>query len=167
MTVRDVPRSDWRSFLERFSAEHRAWIGTIHGIVAGAPVTHIPSVALKSVTLERGPSGRILRLTFVNGVSLCVVRPRRVRVQTDDGAERALEIETADEGFIRLAFRARALPEQLDGLAPGEVPIEGQRINANDGAEGESSDPSTPGRHQCLLRHLRTGSSWVTLTRGK
>ena len=79
---------------------------------------------MKSVTLERGPSGRILRLTFVNGVSLSAVRPCVVRVQTDDGAERALEIETADDGFIRLAFRATALPEQLDGLAPSEAPVE-------------------------------------------
>jgi hypothetical protein len=121
MTVRDLPQSEWRSFLEGFSRGHRAWMGTIHGLVAGAPVTHIPSVALKSVTLVSGASGPILRITFVNGVSLCAVRPCVVRVQTDDGAEHALEVETADGGFIRLAFRATALPEQLDGIAPGEL----------------------------------------------
>jgi dienelactone hydrolase len=121
MTVRDVPRSEWRPFLEGFSRAHRAWIGTLHGLTAGAPVTRIPSVALKSVTLERDASGPILRITFINGVSLCGVRPYLVRVQTDDGAERALEVETADGGFIRLAFRATALPDQLDGIAPGEL----------------------------------------------
>jgi hypothetical protein len=121
MTIQDVPRCEWGSFLEGFSREHRAWIGTIHGLVAGAPVTHIPSVALKSATLENGAAGLILRITFVNGVSLCSVRPCVVRVQTDEGAQRALEVETADGGFIRLAFRATALPEQLDGIAPGEL----------------------------------------------
>jgi hypothetical protein len=50
-----------------------------------------------------------------------------VRVQTDDGAERALEVETADGGFIRLAFRATALPEQLDGVAAGELMAEALR----------------------------------------
>ena len=124
MTVRDVSQSEWHSFLECFSRQHGAWLGTIHGLVAGAPVTHIPSIALNSVMLASGASGRILRLTFANGVALCAVRPCVVRVQMDDGAERALEIETADGGFIRLAFRATALPEQLDGLAPSEVAAE-------------------------------------------
>jgi dienelactone hydrolase len=121
MTVRDVPRSEWRSFLEHFSREHCAWIGTIHGLLAGALMTHIQSATLKSVRLESGASGPVLRITFGNGISLCAAQPRILRVQTDDGAERALEVETADGGFIRLAFHATALPEQLDGIAPGEL----------------------------------------------
>lgn len=121
MTVRDVPQSEWRSFLEQFGRQHRAWIGSLHGIVAGAPITRIPSVALKSVTLETAASGPTVRITFVNGVSLCAVRPCLVRVQTDNSAERALEVDTADGGFIRLAFRATALPGELDGVAPGEL----------------------------------------------
>jgi hypothetical protein len=121
MTVRDVPRSDWPAFLEGFSREHCAWIGTIHGLVGGALVTHIPAVALKSVTLDSGVSGSILRITFVNGISLCAAQPCVLRVQTEDGGERALEVETADDGFIRLAYRATALPEELDGVAPGDL----------------------------------------------
>ena len=37
------------------------------------------------------------------------------------GVVQALEIDAPDGQFIRLAFRATALPEQLDGLAPGEL----------------------------------------------
>jgi hypothetical protein len=121
MTVRDVPRGEWPAFLEGFSREHRAWIGTIHGLVGGAPITHIPAVALKSVTLDSGVSGSILRIMFVNGISLCAAQPSVLRVETEDGAERALEVETADGGFIRLAFRATALPEELDGVVPGDL----------------------------------------------
>jgi hypothetical protein len=81
MTIRNVPPSDWPSFLEQFSREHCAWTGAIHGGVAGAaPVVHIPSVALKAVTLESGASGPILRISFVSGISLCAVQPRVVRV---------------------------------------------------------------------------------------
>jgi hypothetical protein len=48
-----------------------------------------------------------------------------LRVQeADDGAEWALEVDTADGAFIRMAFRATALPEQLDGIAPGEIEVE-------------------------------------------
>jgi hypothetical protein len=93
----------------------------MHGLVGRTMVTHIPSVALKSVMLESGASGPIVRVTFINGVSLCVARPCVVRVQADDGAERALEVETTDCGFIRLAFRATVLPEQLDGVVPLEL----------------------------------------------
>jgi hypothetical protein len=48
-----------------------------------------------------------------------------VRVQrTSDGAERALEIETVDGAFVRVAFRATVPPDQLDGIAPGEIAAE-------------------------------------------
>jgi hypothetical protein len=122
MIIRNVPPSEWRSLLERFSREHRAWLATIHGVVGEALVTRVPCAALKSVTLENGVSGKVLRVTLVNGVSLCAVRPCAMRVQQmRNGAECAVEVDTADAGFIRLAFRAAALPEQLDGVAPGEL----------------------------------------------
>jgi hypothetical protein len=121
MTLRHVPRSEWRSFLHAFSRSHRAWLATIHGFVGEATVTHIPSVALKSVTLDDTRSDSVVRITFINGISLCAARPCVLCVQSDNGAERALEIETAEGGFIRLAFRATVLPEQLDGVAPAEL----------------------------------------------
>jgi hypothetical protein len=40
--------------------------------------------------------------------------------QTDVCVDQALEFDVPDGQFIRPAFRATALPEQLDGLAPGE-----------------------------------------------
>ena len=58
------------------------------------------------------------------GPSLCARRPCALRIQqTDIAAVQALEIETLEGQFIRLAFRATALPEQLDGLAPSEVDV--------------------------------------------
>ena len=121
MTLRNVPQSEWPVFFERFSRQHAGWRASLHGLVAGTPVTRIPSIALRSISIERAASGLVLRLEFVNGVSLCALQPCVVRVQTDDGAARALEVEMAHRGFIRLAFRATALPEQLDGVAPGEL----------------------------------------------
>jgi hypothetical protein len=125
VTIRDVPACEWRPFLARFSRAHRAWLTTLHGLERGAPVTSVPSVAIESVALEsRGPE-HVVRVRFVNGISLCVPRPSAVRVQeADDGAEWALEVDTADGAFMRMAFRATVLPEQLDGVAPGEVMVE-------------------------------------------
>lgn len=122
MSVREIPPTEWSSFLVQFSREHRAWRATISGIERGVPITRIPSEPIKSITLEQRGPDPVVRLTLVNGLSLCVQRPSAVRVQQNgDGAERALEVETADGALIRLAFRATARPEQLDGIAPGEL----------------------------------------------
>jgi hypothetical protein len=122
VTIRNVPPSEWCSFLERFSRQHRAWRATIHGVERGVLVTCVQSAAIRSIALEAHAAAPIVRLTFLNGVSLCAPRPCAVRVQeTSEGAECALEVETADGALIRLTFRATALPEQLDGIAPGEV----------------------------------------------
>jgi hypothetical protein len=120
--MRDVPPGEWRAFLERFSREHRAWLATTHCIGPAAPVTRIRSRALESVALQRRALEHVVRLTFSGGQSLYARRPRAIRVeQMETGAERALEIATADDTLVRLAFRATALPQELDGVAPGEV----------------------------------------------
>ena len=120
--IRDVPATAWNAFLARFSRVHRTWRATIHGVERGALVTRVPSAAIESLSLERHIPDPIVRLTFVGGVSLCAAGPCAIRVQQDeDGRESALEIETVGGAFLRLAFRATVLPEELDGIAPGEV----------------------------------------------
>lgn len=122
LSVTAIPAVEWQSFLERFGRRHRGWLATVHGVERGMPVTRAVSVPIESVTLERREGDDIVRVTFVNRGSLCAPRPRAIRVQlTDEGAEWALEVDTADDAFIRLAFRATALPDQLDGLVPGEL----------------------------------------------
>lgn len=117
-----IPAVEWQSFLERFGRRHRGWLATVHGIERGIPVTCAASVRLDSLALERRDREHVVRLTFANRVSLCTPRPRTVRVQrTPERAELSLEIETAEGAFVRLAFRATAMPEELDGLAPGEL----------------------------------------------
>ena len=121
-SVRAIPAVEWQPFLERFGRRHRAWLTTVHGVERGVPVTRAALVPLESVRLERRGQDYLVRVTFGKGASLCAPRPRVIRVQhTDEGAEWALEVDTADDAFIRLAFRATALPDQLDGLVPGEL----------------------------------------------
>jgi hypothetical protein len=122
MKTHDVPRTEWPEFLARFNREHRAWLATIHGMEHGLPLTRVPSVPIKAVTLVSERPDDTLRLTLGNGISLCAPRPRALRVQeAEEGIERALEIETVDGALIRIAFRAVARPDELDGLAPGET----------------------------------------------
>lgn len=121
MMIHDVPRTEWPMFLERFNRQHRAWLATIHGMERGRPVTRVPSVPIEALTLVTEPAGDTLRLTLGNGISLCAPRPRALRVQELEEGTCALEIETVDSALIRIAFRAAARPDQLDGLAPAEV----------------------------------------------
>jgi hypothetical protein len=119
--IHDVPRTEWPKFLDQFNRQHRAWLATIHGMERGRPITRVPSVAIQGVTLVSELDEDAVRLTLGNGISLYAPRPRALRVQdTEEGLERALEIETVDGALIRIAFRAVARPDQLDGLAPGE-----------------------------------------------
>jgi hypothetical protein len=122
MIIHDVPRAEWPTFLEQFNRQHRAWLATIHGMEHAQPVTRVRSVPIQSVTVVSEPAEDTVRVMLGNGISLCAPRPRALRVQeTEDGIERALEIETVDGALIRIAFRAAARPDQLDGLGPGEA----------------------------------------------
>ncbi len=117
--IRDVPEGEWQSFLERFSREHRAWLATVHVVDARGTVTRSAQIPLKSAAA----SGDAVTLEFLcEGHAFCAHNPRTLRIQqTDIELVQALEIDGSDGQFIRLAFRATALPEQLDGLAPGEL----------------------------------------------
>ena len=123
--IREVPRGEWRSSLERFGREHRAWLTTLHVIDTRGTVNHVAQIPLKSATA----STDAVQFEFLDEAhSFCARSPCAVRIQqTGIGLVQALEIDTRDGRFIRLAFRATALPEQLDGLAPGELPADRSR----------------------------------------
>ena len=117
--IHEVPAGEWCPFLEGFSRAHRAWLATTHVVDTRGAVTRRSQVGLKSATYV---VDAVLFEFLDEGQSFCARRPCALRIQqTDIGAVQALEIETLDGQFIRLAFRATALPEQLDGLAPGEL----------------------------------------------
>lgn len=117
--IQEVPAGEWCPFLEGFSRAHRAWLATIHVVDSGGALTRWRQVRLKSATHVVDAA---LFEFLDEGQSFCARRPCTLRIQqTDVGAVQALEIETLEGQFIRLAFRATALTEQLDGLAPDEV----------------------------------------------
>jgi hypothetical protein len=117
--IRDVPIGEWGSFVERFGREHHAWLATVHAIDARGTVTRSAQKPLKSATASAGA----MTLEFIGDAhSLSAHHPCALRIQeTDIGLVQALEIDGPEGQFIRLAFRATAMPEQLDGLAPGEL----------------------------------------------
>lgn len=124
MSVHDVPRARWAGMLEQFSRAHRGWLARV-GCVRPGPelASHTGWYPLESVTVARtGTRAAAIRVTFQGGPTVCVTAPRMLGVDTrEDGAERALEIDAAEGTFVRLVFRATALPEEVDGIAPAEL----------------------------------------------
>lgn len=117
--IREVPAGEWQAALDRFGREHRAWLATIHMVDARRTARRFDQRRLKSITLTVDA----VRLEFLDEQNLCARHPCGLRIQqTEAGLTEALEIDTVEGGLIRLAFRARARSEELDGVAPGELP---------------------------------------------
>jgi hypothetical protein len=122
MTTHEVARAEWPFFFHEFSRQHRGWLATIHGIERTVPLTSVPLAPIAAVSLEREGVDRAVRLTLGSQLSLWITGPEVVRIQqADDGRDCAVEIEAADQVFLRIALRAAAWPEEVDGLAPGEL----------------------------------------------
>ena len=123
MSVHDVPRRRWVDVLEEFSRGHRGWLVSVVTVGPGPElVSHTGLRPLESVTVAQ-TDGRptIVRVGLQGAPAILVNAPRALGVdRRDDGADRALEIDAAAD-FVRIAFRATALPEELDGIAPTEL----------------------------------------------
>lgn len=124
MSVHDVRRARWAAVLEQFSRTHHGWLASLVRVYHGSTLAyHTGWYPLAFVTAEEGPTGATtIRIGFQGGPTVTVGAPRALGIDTRaDGAERALEIEAARGDFVRLAFRATARPEEMNGVAPAEV----------------------------------------------
>jgi hypothetical protein len=102
MDVQEISRHDWPGALERFSRAHRGWLVSIANAKVEGP--------LRSVQTE----GDSIVVRVGDAAALRIDAPVALRVD-----DMGLEIETA-AGVTRLRFRASALPEALNGIAPAE-----------------------------------------------
>jgi hypothetical protein len=145
MSVHDIPRSRWADVLEQFSRGHRGWLASVVTVRPGPELTsHTDWRPLESVTVTR-TAGRptAIRVTFQGGPTVRVRAPRTLGVdRRDDGAERALEIDAAEGEFVRIVFRATALPEEVDGIAPAELVEPHERVAAIE-RQGRSANKSS------------------------
>jgi hypothetical protein len=128
MRTFDVSQREWPEFLVAFGREHRAWLATIKRSFRDSTGTvDATEQPLAEIDMERaGEDIRAIHIRLGPHIAphtdLRIPRPLTVRVeQTDGGADRALEIVDGDGGCTRVAFCRTALPEMLDGMAPGEA----------------------------------------------
>lgn len=127
MSTRTVPADEWPSFLTRFGRAHRAWLTTVERSAPGGRLQVEARWRPLDTVVTREVPGRpmAIELRFQDALepmAVVVQRPCAVRVnETPEGAERGIDIEDAEGVCTRVRFRATALPEALDGVAPGEL----------------------------------------------
>ena len=122
METREIPRGDWRSFFEVFSRQHEGWLATLEVVGPGiaqpaAGQFPLKDVALTSVVGESEGITINLGKAPEDHLKHTVIEPTHVwLVQTSEGADAALEIESADDTKTLLRFRSPVLPELVDGV---------------------------------------------------
>jgi hypothetical protein len=118
----EIPREAWADRLNEFTTIHEGWLVSLDvlGIELGAqleidnlpllgisadPINHDGTIA---VSVARSASEHMTHM--IEAVTrICLER-------TDDGADAALQVESADGTRTILRFRATALPETVDGI---------------------------------------------------
>lgn len=122
MRNRQVPHAEWLPFFEAFTRRHQGWLATVRVIdpKLGAQV-EARDLPLEGIVVDAGSKGPISILLgkgTQSNIEHPVDRPEQVWVEmTEEGAEAALEIESAGGIKTILEFRGAVLPEMVDGLA--------------------------------------------------
>jgi hypothetical protein len=123
MQTKQIPKGEWPAFLDGFSRQHQGWLVKleIFGPQLGAQIEET-GLALQGLTDEWNEAdGNTIMIMAGNEpddhVTHAISHPTEVSLeQTDEGADAALSIKSADGTTALLSFRAAVLPETVDAL---------------------------------------------------
>ena len=123
MQTRQIPRSEWPAFLDRFSRQHEGWLVTLEILNPdfGAQVQET-GLVLEGLTDERDEAGSNTIMIMTGDepddhVTHPINHPTEVSLeQTDEGADVALSIKSVDGTISLLSLRVAVLHETVDGL---------------------------------------------------
>ncbi len=122
METVELPREEWIRRLNEFTAIHEGWLVSLDVLSAelGAQ-PEIDNLPLLGVSADRANhDGTVVvsvALSRSEHLTHIVEAVTRIYLErTDDGADVALQIESANGTKAILRFRATALPETVDGV---------------------------------------------------
>lgn len=122
MQTIEFPQKDWARALDEFSAIHEGWLVSLEllALSFGAQ-PEIRDLPLLGITAERDTRDPTITIAAARSagdhITHTIHSPTRVRLErTEDGADVALQIESAEGTAAILRFRAVALPETVDGV---------------------------------------------------
>ena len=123
MPTREIPRDEWKTFLDSFSRQHEGWLATLE--VLGADIgaqqeaRDLPLEGVTASSRDGAPETIVISLgnTADDHVTHTITKPTRVWLeQTPQGANAALEIESADQVKTLLRFRSALPADMVDGV---------------------------------------------------
>ena len=117
----EIPREEWRRFLDEFSRRHAGWLVTIEVNDPREGRSELArDVPLSGVSAElHGRAPEIESLAGPRGreINPRIAAPSRLTLsRTPGGADEGVEMESADGTRTLVRFRTPALPETVDGL---------------------------------------------------
>ncbi len=120
MSVVSIPRGEWRNFLFSYCRQHEGWLTSF-----AAPDDPVGKpLRLSNIRLESTDAHDRIVISFEadhGQVEHSIPHPRAIAaVRSEEGADAGLDIRSEDGDVTSLRFRSAALPESLDGIAPGE-----------------------------------------------
>lgn len=114
-----IPREAWAQTLKEFTAIHEGWLVSLDilGPEIGAQL-EINNLPLRAVSADLGDDIVISAVPSVGEhITHTIHAATHVHIERrEDGADVALQIESADGTKTILRFRAAALPETVDGV---------------------------------------------------
>jgi len=123
MATQEISRDEWTTFLDRFSRQHEGWLVTLEvfapDIGAQEEARELPLEGISVASKDSEPTTIAISVgkTPEDHVTHTITEPTRVWLeQTSEGANAALEIESADGAKTLLRFRSTLPPEMVDGV---------------------------------------------------
>jgi hypothetical protein len=123
MATKEIPREEWTRFLDTFSRQHEGWLATleIFGTEIGAQqeARDLPLEGITATSADDESQSISINLgnTAEDHVTHTITEPTRLWLeQTSEGANAALEIESADKVKTLLRFRSALPADMVDGV---------------------------------------------------
>lgn len=122
MRTVEIPREAWAQTLNEFTAIHEGWLVSLDvldpAIGAQPEIDNLPLLGVSADRVDRGGTIMISAACSVGEhITHTIHGATRLYIERrEDGADVALQIESADGVKTILRFRAAALPETLDGV---------------------------------------------------
>lgn len=122
MQTVEIPPNTWVARLNEFASMHEGWLVSVE--VFGPDIGAQPEVdnlPLLGISIDRIDANDTVAISLARSsgdhLTHLIHAVTRIYVErTDDGADAALEIESADGVKSVLRFRAAARPEDVDGI---------------------------------------------------
>lgn len=122
MQTIEIPQKEWTRALDEFSAVHDGWLVSLELLSPDLGVQpQVRDLPLLGVTAEARGYAPVITISAARSdgelFTHLIEGPTHVRIErTDEGADAALQIESAEGTAAILRFRKAALPATVDGI---------------------------------------------------